>query len=555
MFHQEKNCTEMNTYSTNPLWKGFLQVIGETKWKAKKYAVTGLTEAQYNAQNKSNLLPAPHAGAGARRSNRAPHPSNVEEADESDDEDGEEAVPANTTLQANEADAGDDDEVDDINGMPLGTINVSLLYNVGKPYDYQEHKHTPYEVIRWDRLKHATGMLAFAWSDGGKYESIQETVIQMIQQQKSFLDTQHETLENPTTPPLEEQVANVPNVCKEIDWACEEYPAFKNMWYDLDIQFRTCWEACQAVEDGNVQHLFRILPSMYIQQIYQHRPLLARVTANFMCNMQLLLEDVDTYGDVLKFIGKHCSTLLFDGLIEHCNSIVSRMLTHKHVTQTVIRRLAHLIKPRRQAIDAALGRLGIARQRKDEGELKRLRRRVTVSKKFEKTRCVIHEYILSLFRSCLTKGATPKVSEEMTAQHERINIEKAVMEDMLRKPGKTVKRTGLNSHLQATMLYCFPPEKVPKKKELLEQITTLLTSIQTVDATHDVSCFTKTNFHVSKENDIAPKTKKKRKWKGSGANEQGTLVLYLKKMWLAFKAYTRTKDLASLAEIRPWFST
>jgi hypothetical protein len=60
---------------------------------------------------------------------------------------------------------------------------------------------------------------------------------------------------------------------------------------------------------------------------------------------------------------------------------------------------------------------------------------------------------------------------------------------------------------------------------------------------------------VLKENDIAPKTKKKRKWKGSGANEQGTLVLYLKKMWLAFKAYTLRKDLASLAEIRPWFST
>jgi hypothetical protein len=550
MFHQRKNFTEMNTYSTNPLWKGLLQQLGETKWKATKYAVTGLTEKQYNAQNISNLLPAPHAGAGARRSKRAPHPSTVEDADESDDEDGKEAVPANTTLQANEADAGDDNEVDDINGMALGTINVSHLLNVGKPYDYNEHKHIPYEVIRWDRLKHNTDMLAHAWSDGGKYESIQETVIQMIRQQKSFVETQHESLDNPNIP-LEEQVANVPNVCKEIDWACDEYPAFKNLWYDLDIQFRTCWEACQAVEDGNVQHLFRILPSMYIQQIYQHRPLLARVTANFMCNMQLLLEDVDTYGDVLKFIGKHCRTLLFDGLIEHINSIVSRMLTHKHVTQTVIKRLAHLIKPRRQAIDAALGRVGIARQRRDEGELKRLRRRVTVSKKFEKTRCVIHEYILSLFRSCLTKGLTPNISEEMTAQHERINIEKAVMEDMLRKPGKTVKRTGLNSHLQATMLYYFPPEKVPNKKELVKEITTLMTFIQNVDATHDVSCFTKTNFHVSKENDIARKTKKERKWKGSGA----PLVVYLNEMLLAFKAYTQTKDLASLYDIRQWFST
>ena len=173
-------------------------------------------------------------------------------------------------------------------------------------------------------------------------------------------------------------------------------------------------------------------------------------------------------------------SLFYDGIIEHVNSLVSRLLDHKNVTQEEIARLAHLIKQKQAALEVACETIGMKERKRQQGELARLRQMVETDERYAEVRVNLLEYILSLFRDALLDTSSPPPVPEITSPeqalatdrpYEIINIEKAVMDNMLIKPNNIKpRRWGLESALVSQMALYYPPPpnmKVGEMKALI----------------------------------------------------------------------------------------
>jgi len=168
--------------------------------------------------------------------------------------------------------------------------------------------------LGYNRLKNLSSVMLHQWLDG----NVREDVLSTIDNIKDAVTWKAEVYDNREE---ETPVPGVEPVDLRVDWACETYPEFHELWYSIDIQFRSCVEPGLEIEkEGNLETLLRSLPIMYLQQVYHHRYFLARVTANFMSCMHMMLSDTDKYSHVLVFFATHCKSLFYDGIIEHVNS-------------------------------------------------------------------------------------------------------------------------------------------------------------------------------------------------------------------------------------------
>jgi len=237
MFHQRKNLTEANPYSTKPEWKGLLQLLGETKWSSSKYTVKGMTELEYNThpRNAQQLIQLELKVGAAPLPTEEPAPLTMQQLIEEEEENGDTRQTTGNTQAVGEGGEEKEDEDDgDGVGLALGGVLASTLKKVGKPYDYTTSKAIEPNVIRYDRCKLATDMFWYMWVDGGDYNSIRSTVIEMINNRKEY-QTWNATSSSEDEEIAEQAVQGVPNVEKQIDWACEHCPEFKHYWTPLTM--------------------------------------------------------------------------------------------------------------------------------------------------------------------------------------------------------------------------------------------------------------------------------------------------------------------------------
>ena len=142
--------------------------------------------------------------------------------------------------------------------------------------------------------------------------------------------------------------------------------------------------------------------------------------------------------------------LMNDALIEHVHSLIARSLPARKVPTSYVQRAAHLIKPRREALNAAWR----GKKKEDTGEIDRLRKEVRTSMRYSDMRERIHNWLMAIARESLTDAPDNRVDNPDAGQV-RTSLEKAVMNDSLRKPNtKKACRWGINvSHAMSEKLF------------------------------------------------------------------------------------------------------
>ena len=236
-------------------------------------------------------------------------------------------------------------------------------------------------------------------------------------------------------------------------------------------------------------------------------------------------------------------SLFYDGIIEHVNSLVSRLLDHKNVTQEEIARLAHLIKQKQAALEVACESIGMKERKRQQGELARLRQMVETDERYTEVRVNLEEYILSLFREALLDTSVPPAVPEITSPeqalasdrpYEIINIEKAVMDNMLIKPNNIKpRRWGLESAIVSQMALYYPPPPNMKVGEMKALIVGHFSSTNNLPP----------NFKIDNYKETLPK---KRSWKN-------ILKPKLKQILQCLDQFAASKNEGDLASIQQFF--
>lgn len=135
-----------------------------------------------------------------------------------------------------------------------------------------------------------------------------------------------------------------------------------------------------------------------------------------------------------------------------------------------------MIKQKQAALEVACETIGMKERKRQQGELARLRQMVETDERYAEVRVNLLEYILSLFRDALLDTSSPPPVPEITSPeqalatdrpYEIINIEKAVMDNMLIKPNNIKpRRWGLESALVSQMALYYPPPPNMKVDEM-----------------------------------------------------------------------------------------
>ena len=199
------------------------------------------------------------------------------------------------------------------------------------------------------------------------------------------------------------------------------------------------------------------LPSQLIQQIFYGRWKLARATATFMRRVHAWVTN-PVFQPLVDFIAKHCKNLFQDSLIEHINSLVTRMLKQgKKLTAEQVKEVVHSLKPTVETRQKQQGVLGLRTHQAEQGELDRLEHQVTTLGKNDFYRQIIPEWVVGQFCFALSSSQNGE---------RPVNIERMVLKNQMQTKGG--KRWGIDPFLDAQAEYFkYKPPKDPRSKKAM----------------------------------------------------------------------------------------
>ena len=251
--------------------------------------------------------------------------------------------------------------------------------------------------------------------------------------------------------PPQETRSGVKDVHPSVDWAWK-YPKFRAFWHSMEVQLRLAVEGTTECIDGNLGPLLLNLAGVLVHLTYTYKYKVGRCTSTFMHRVKHWHAHGGERQSLLKLIAGNCKMLMNDGMIEYVHSLIARSLPARKVPTSYVQQTAHLIKPRREALNAAWR--GKNKKADDTGEIDRLRKEVRTNRKYSNMRERIHNWLMAIARECITPAHDNTADPNGSLK----SVEKAVMTNTLRKPNTRsnarARRWGIDvSHVMSEKLF------------------------------------------------------------------------------------------------------